>query len=132
MAVTLPSLAIPVALSAGVEARSAAGAWLVWVLGFGVATFAVRDAIAHLKGRRSLLRRLLPIAVAVGLAVGAAASGVMGAARVAAAGPMLLVSLALALRPPHPRRLRRVGWVLVLASIATAVGVAVTPASGQL
>lgn len=125
VATTLPALAVPVAMAAGQSASGAVGTWLVWMLGATAATCAVRDGIAHFKQGRPLARRLLPIGL-VAIAGGAAVAGPLwGWEQLAASSPMVVASLTLALRPPHPRHLRRVGWTLVAASVATTVALVV-------
>jgi hypothetical protein len=40
-------------------------------------------------------------------------------ASVLAAAPVFVAGVVLALAPPHPRALARIGWMLVVASLAT-------------
>lgn len=116
----LPALAVPVALSARVPTDTAIGVWLVWTLGFAAATCAVRDVVARFKRGRPLHLRLAPLAVAAVLAGSALALGLLQRMQVAAVTPLLVTPLAIAVWPPHPRHLRRVGWILLLASATTA------------
>lgn len=112
---TLAAAALPVALAAGAEPAAALRAWLCWTLGFTAATGAVRATIAAAKHRP----RVAPLA---GVAVSGAATAGLAVAvdgAVLASAPLVLAALALALWPPPPRQLRRVGWVLVAASLAT-------------
>jgi hypothetical protein len=113
VAAALPALAVPVALSAGVDPARAVRAWLAFSLGGAASTFAVRDVIAFFKRGRSLRARLVPLVVSTGIA--------MLAGVAVPAAPMLLASIGLALRPPHPRHLRRVGWTLAVASVLTSI-----------
>ena len=122
VAATLPALAVPVALCTGSAARLAVGVWLTWALGSAAATCAVRDVIAHLKTPRSTVRRLLAIGLVAAAACGAFAAGALTAPMLALTAPMVLVSLAIVARPPHPRRLKQIGWTLVIASTVTAAG----------
>jgi hypothetical protein len=116
----LPALAVPVAVSAGVPGGTAVGVWLVWSLGFGAATCAVRDVVAHFKRGRPLLLRLAPLVAVAVLAGSALTLGWLQPRQLAAATPILATLLAIALRPPHPRQLRRVGWSLLVVSATTA------------
>lgn len=120
VAATLPALAVPVALSARVPAGAAVGAWLVWTLGFAGAICVVRDTVAHHKRGRPLPLRLAPLAVIAALAGSASTLGWLQHVQVAALTPILVTLLAIAARPPHPRHLRRVGWILLVASTTTA------------
>jgi len=119
-AATLPALAVPVALSAGVPTGRAVSVWLVWTLAFAAATCAVRDTVAHHKYGRPLSLRLAPLAVIATLAGSASALGWLQRAQAVALIPMLAALFAIAVRPPHPRHLRRVGWALLFASATTA------------
>lgn len=119
-AAALAGVAVPVAIAAGVAPSTAWGAWGAWVIAFGASTWAVRAVIAHQKARVSPGRRVLPLVVAGAVSLAAAAQGVVPWFCAAAAAPMILVALAIAASPPHPRSLKRVGWSLVGASIAAA------------
>ena len=118
---TLPALAVPVALSVRVPTGTAVGAWLVWTLGFAAATCAVRDTVAHRKHGLPPSLRLAPLAVIVILAGSASALGWLQRAQAVALAPMLATLLAIVVRPPHPRHLRRVGWTFLVASATTAM-----------
>jgi hypothetical protein len=96
-------------------------------LAFGLtsvlATWAVRAVILAVRGGGSpgALRKArlavvsLSLVAAGGFAV-AIRGGLLPAATLAASSPGVLVGLALVLRPPHPSRLRAIGWSLVLTS----------------
>jgi hypothetical protein len=120
VAVMLPALAVPVALSAGVPTGTAVAVWLVWTLSFAAATCAVRDTVAHHKRGRPRSLRLAPLAVIAILAGLALVLGLLQRMQVVALVPMLATLLAIGVRPPHPRHLRHVGWALLAASGATA------------
>jgi hypothetical protein len=115
--VALSSCALPVAFASDVPVRVLVAATIVWVLGFGCATIAVRGVIA----------RARPAGTVTAVAASAAAIVVLawayngGWTLPAAVAPVLAASLALAIRPPSGRRLRAVGWMLVAASAACAV-----------
>ena len=119
-AAALAGVAVPVAIAGGVAPGAAWGAWAAWTLAFGASTWAVRAVIAHQKARVAAWRRVLPLVVAAATGLGGAALGVVPWFCAAAAAPMILVALAIAASPPHPRALKRVGWSLVGASVAAA------------
>ncbi len=119
-AAALAGVAVPVAIAASVAPSTAWGAWGAWTIAFGASTWAVRSVIAHQKNRVAGWRRVLPLVVAVAVSLGCAAQGVVPWFCAAAAAPMILVALAIAASPPHPRSLKRVGWSLVGASVAAA------------
>lgn len=114
-ALALTSWSVPVAVAGGAGARLAVETFLAFALGFAVATLAVRAAIAQGKGEgwgKRLSAGVVAI-FAMALAISLAALGAL---------PLLLFALFLALFPPHPRHLRRVGWGLVAtAGLATAL-----------
>lgn len=120
-ALTLASVAVPVAVAGGVSVSSALAAWASWSVGLAASTFAVRSVIHHARAPRTAWRRLLaPSALVLG---SAAAVGAGLAPRWAwvAATPLFVASLGLAAWPPSPRHLRRVGWALVAATVVTGV-----------
>ncbi|MFO0587061.1 MAG: YwiC-like family protein [Polyangiaceae bacterium] len=119
-AAALAGVAIPAAIAAGVPVATAWGAWGAWTVAFGASTWAVRAVIAHQKARTGALRRVAPLLVPATLAVAFALTGTVPWFCAAAAAPMILVALAIAAMPPHPRALKRVGWSLVGASVAAA------------
>ena len=121
VAVALSSCGLPVAVAAGVSPSAALAAWLAWILAFAVAVVAV-----HL-----LLSRARPEGPDRGPAAAALTAGVAAASFGLWAGdlvplavplavvPMAAVGLALALFRVTPRQLRRVGWTIMSASVAT-------------
>lgn len=119
-AAALAGVAVPVAIAEGVSASASWGAWGAWTLAFGASTWAVRAVIAHQKARVAWWRRTLPLLVAAAVGLGGAVQGVVPWFCAAAAAPMILVAIAIAASPPHPRALKRVGWSLVGASVAAA------------
>jgi hypothetical protein len=117
-AATLSACSIPVAIASSVSPTLALTAWGTWLVAFASATFAVRGVIAHRKKPQRSIARALTVLVAPLFAfVVAIACG--SYAFVVAATPVVLASLFLAVSPPHPRTLARVGWALVVASHAT-------------
>jgi len=119
-AAALAGVAVPVAIAAGVSQHAAWGAWGAWTIAFGASTWAVRSVIAHQKSPVAGWRRVVPLFVAGAVSLACAAQGVVPWFCAAAAAPMILVALAVAAAPPHPRSLKRVGWSLVGASVAAA------------
>lgn len=112
----LASAAVPVAIAGGATATAAWWMWAAWALGFAAITCAVRDVVARGKRKRTPWGPLM-LMVVVG---GAATLAWSGRATVECAAPLLAVSLGLVIAPAAPRRLRQTGWLLVLASAATA------------
>jgi hypothetical protein len=122
-AATLSSCSIPIAIASGVAPTVALGAWATWVVAFVSATLAVRGVIAHRKrtaGRfEGPIARIASVLMAPLFAVVVALLCGASYAIVVAAAPVVVASLVLASSPPHPRTLARVGWALVVASLAT-------------
>lgn len=115
-AAALASAGVPVAVGAGVAFRVALACWVGWSLAFGAATVAVRAVSPRY---RASSRRWTPAAL---LAFGAAiALGSVGIDPVVAAGvPLLGLGAAVFVLDPPARSLKRVGWGLIAASVASA------------
>ncbi len=114
-ACALAGAAVPVAVAGGLDPATAAWAWATWSLGFAAVTVAVRDVIARGKRPR---RPAGPI----GLAAVVATAGVLATwvdRQVLAGAPLIAIAVALAVVPASPRRLRQIGWGLVIASLLT-------------
>jgi len=79
----------------------------------------VRAIGARRRGRSSMLIKLLPAAVAAAIA-GALLGAVLAPLDLLALAPLLTSAIWIAARPPDPRHLRRVGWVIVGATLLTA------------
>lgn len=127
-AAAVPLAAVPAALSAGAPAGSGYAVALPFLGMFVVATLAVRGVTraghdTAPSGVSSMSRGpVVGLAVAAALALFAAVDrDVVPPAAALAALPGLAVSVAVVLVPPHPRHLRRVGWLLAGASVATTV-----------
>jgi len=120
-AVTLSSVAAPVALAAGSSVIAAVTCAVVFAAGFVVATIAVREVIAQTR-RRTVLTRTASAcgaaAIVGGLVVLSRVGMVAGVAPVAAV-PMSAGAAALAIVMPAPRHLRMIGWLLVGATVLT-------------
>jgi len=112
----LAASALPVALADGLSVERALSAWGAWALGFTAITAAVRALLpARRAGHRGVAWTLA--AGALVAAVGLAVSGVVEAW---AAEPLVVAALSLLALRPHPRHLRAIGVVLVLASALSA------------
>ncbi len=124
-AAALSSTALPVAIAAGWSSPTAFAAWAAWVLAFAAATSGVRSVIAHRKQGSGTLARLASVGVAPVIAVALVAAGVLPRWSAITAAPVFVASLVLACVPPHPRALQRIGWMIVVASIESLVGIVV-------
>jgi len=120
-AVTLSTLAAPVAMAASSGVVPAVTCAVVFAAGFAVATVAVRDVIAQTR-RRSTITRIVVACAAAAIVVGLVVLrrlGIVAAIAPAASLPMCGGAAALAIAMPSPRHLRRVGWLLVSATVVT-------------
>lgn len=124
-AATCAAAAIPVAIAAGVTSTLAWSAWAAWCLAFGASTLAVRGVIAHARAAIAWPRRLTAPVAFCALAGALAAAGLVHPVAIIGAAPMLALAVGLAARPPSPRSLKRVGWMLVASSVALAVALGV-------
>jgi hypothetical protein len=115
-AVALAALAVPVACASGVSRTAALEALASWVVTFSAGTLAVRAMIAFQKAKTTLFFRVLPLALPF---AGAAMLSRASLWDALAPAPVLLVALVVALTPPHPRALRRIGWGLAAATLGT-------------
>jgi len=127
-AVALASVAFPITVGAGVGTPAATRALVVWALGLSALVFPVRAIGARRRGHASPARRLLPALGACAVAVGLVGTLLVPADLLALA-PLVVASVWLGAAPPAPRQLRRVGWSLVAATLATA-GLLVVHARG--
>jgi hypothetical protein len=119
VAPTLAACAVPVAVAGGSSHGAALAVWAVFSVGNMAATWAVHSAIGARKQNLGALRRLGPLGAVVAVACLGRLGGWVGWREFVAAAPLLVTSLVLAGWAPHPRHLRRVGWTLVGASLAT-------------
>lgn len=120
-AVALPQAAFPVALAAGRPLATSLACWWTWSLAFAVATTAVHAVIETRRGRGAphATGTLLAAASALALVALASALGLAPRGAPLALLPLVALGVAFALRPPHPRRLRAIGWSLAGACTAT-------------
>jgi hypothetical protein len=135
-ALALAAVSYPVAIAGGLGPADAARAWCVWALGFGSLLVPVRSIGARRRDATSLTSRLLPVVLALGVALGLLPAG-LGVGHLLALAPLLAAAGWFAVSPPEPRALPRVGWTVVGVGVLTAVALIVlarmgTPAPAAL
>jgi hypothetical protein len=114
-AATLGAVGIPVAVAGGVSLITAHGLWAAWCIAFVTAIAAVRWVISrHRRGRGSRESLAIAVASSAALAMLAPHSSVVWASL-----PPVIVGWLIMLWPPHPRRLKGIGWTLMGASALT-------------
>jgi hypothetical protein len=118
---------VPIAMAAGAPVTAAAAVAIPFALLFVASTLAVRVVIVRVRGgghhraATATRRAVLAFAAASTAAlVVLTVNHVIAASLLASSAPGLLVATVIALRPPAPTHLRRVGWTLVAASVVTA------------
>lgn len=134
-AATLSSIAIPLGLSAGLGLGVSLAIAAIWALNSLMGTAVVRLTVARTKAKtdedrkRVRLKRTLLILVCL-LVLGAGAGALFGSRTgsliMAAAIPVALVVLGMAIFPPTARRLRLLGWSLVAANLCSLIAVVTT------
>ena len=132
-ALAFSAAAVPVSVAGGASAETTAGVVIPFALFFTASTLVVRVVI--LKARRggdpraarATRRAALSLCggATAALAV-ATATGQLPASVLVAAAPGLVTAAIVAWRPPAPVHLRRLGWALIAASVATAALVIAT------
>ncbi|NVB85172.1 MAG: YwiC-like family protein [Kofleriaceae bacterium] len=120
--IALPGASAPIAAASGVSLAIAGELWLAWSIGFAASVVAVHDVIGNRRGRT----RATTVHAAL-LAALAAIVGVVAFVRPlqAPAVPLVALSAVVAILSPSPRKLRTIGVVLVVASLASSALVAV-------
>jgi len=118
-AVALAGAGLPVAISAGWQARAALAAFVGWSSGFAAVTFVVWS-IAHRRSPRRAARALALLAPAVAIGI---ASHLVGRQAAATGAPLVLLAAAVVAVRPAARRLRSVGWTVAATTLAQAVAV---------
>ncbi len=119
----LSTMATPIIVQGGLPWSVAMLVTGVFGGAFSLATFAVQGVTAKDSYRRIGLRWSAALA-SVGWITGAwmlVNQGTLSAIGGAALTPVALVTLGVSLAPPHPRRLRVVGWSLVAANLLSFV-----------
>ncbi|MGB7329629.1 MAG: YwiC-like family protein [Rubripirellula sp.] len=107
---------VPVLLAGSISPNLAMQLWAVWLIGFTSTTMAVRGVIAAQK-RSSRLTYWAAILTLMALSGGLTFAGYPVAIVLA---PMLVMSLLLLIYPPPAKQIKRVGWALVVGTVATA------------
>lgn len=126
-AVTLSSVAFPVALLCDTDRVAALACAAVFAAGMASASIAVRAVIAQTRNPPAGAERAgaAVFAIAANAALLGLSSKLADAAVVWTALPLTISSIILAVIAPQARHLRRVGWTLIAATAATAVGLIV-------
>lgn len=121
IALTLSYASVPVGLSCGVAVSLVLASATIWATAFTLGTATVHGILARSK-RGTMVPAALVSTVALLLAVGATATVALGGPGwVLATLPPALVSVGIIALNLTPKRLRIVGWALVLAHVATLV-----------
>jgi hypothetical protein len=126
-ALAFSGAAVPVTMAAGDTLETAAMVAIPFSLLFVTTTLAVRVAILSVRGGGNPRAAAATRNATVALTTGAAAllvltsmTGVLSSSILIAAAPGLVTAGTIAMWPPLPARLRRVGWTLVAVSVITA------------
>ena len=134
-AAALSSVAVPLGLSAGLDATAALAVALIWAVTALLGTSVVRLTVARTKAKTPnelravrAKRTALIIVCLVVIAVGVAApfGTTTGLWVLAAAVPVALTVLVMAALQPTARRLRLLGWSLVAANLVALIAVVTT------
>jgi len=134
-AATLSSIAIPLGLSAGFGLGTALAVALIWLVTSLLGTAVVRLTVARTKAKtdedtaRVRFKRVSLVVVCLAvIAVGVAAPYGSRVALwvLAAAVPVAVVVLVVAILQPTARRLRLMGWSLVAANLCSLIAVVTT------
>jgi hypothetical protein len=134
-AATLSSIAIPLGLSSGLGLAPTLAVALIWLVASLLGTAAVRLTVARTKAKsdealaRTRFKRLLLILVCLAvIVVGVAApyGSRIGLWVLAAAVPVAVVVLTMAILQPTARRLRLMGWTLIAANLCSLIAVVTT------
>ncbi|WP_442505853.1 YwiC-like family protein [Novipirellula sp. SH528] len=108
---------VPILLAGGLSFADTMQIWTTWLVGFAATTMAVRGVIAAQKRHSRQIHWLSISALSILVAVTTFAEYSLTITTL----PMLAMSWYLMLDPPHARQLKRVGWTLVVGTVATAV-----------
>lgn len=125
-ALSFSTAAAPAAVASGLPAPATAAIALTYGAFFTVSTLSVRVIVLAVRGGGDVAavartRRALAGVVTMAIAVTTllTSSGYLVQGAPLAIAPGVLLATGVALRPPPPSQLRRVGWVLVAVSAAT-------------
>jgi YwiC-like protein len=133
-AFALSAVSFPLGIAAGLTLGESARVWCVWALGFGALLIPVRSIGVRRRAGTSLVARLLPVLVAFAIAVDAVRVGTnqgFGLGHLVALAPLVLVAGWLAVWPPPPRNLPRVGWTVVGAGVITTAALVFVVRTGR-
>ncbi|SMP59860.1 YwiC-like protein [Neorhodopirellula lusitana] len=108
---------VPILLAGEITTAQTAEAWGTWLIGFAATTMSVRGVIAAQK-RRS---RMIHWTAIAGLTVLVGSLTLTQFPLPVATLPMLAMSWYLMFDPPHAKQLKRVGWTLVIGTVASAI-----------
>jgi len=132
-ALAFAGLAVPVAMASGGSLRTAATIAVPFALLFIASTLAVRTVILRVRGggdagtmTATRWGAFAVASVGAGVLASLTAGEVLPPSALAAAAPGLVTAFVIAARPPHPNRLRTIGWTLVALSVLTGLIVVVT------
>ena len=123
-AITLASVAIPVAIAADASTTTALTCAAAFAAGFVAATVCVRAVIAHTRNPPAARARTTAIAATLAvlsILVSLGSGELIAWVAPWAAAPLILGAIALAAVPPSARHLRIVGWTLVATTAATSL-----------
>jgi hypothetical protein len=130
-------VAVPTTLIAGASVETAVGVSTAFTVTFVASTLAVRAIVLDVRSggnaRAASATRMGVLALALGggaVLLAAASHGALPGWSATACVPGLATAVYLSLWPPHPVRLRAVGWMLLAASIAVAVLLVARPNPG--
>ena len=123
-ALTLSSLAAPVALASGTSTLAAVTCAAVYASVHVAATIAVRAVITRTRQPPAIGARAVSVLVSIGLVAGLALlsrGGLLASVAPWGSLPMCGLGCALVAFPPSARRLRVVGWTLMAGATVTAL-----------
>lgn len=122
VAAALAACAAPVARAGGATPLAAWSAALAWAAAFTAAILPVRAVLLRARTKGEVDRRPLAALAVIalqGVAITAAAHGVVAWAGALGILPVFAAGLAITVLPIRPQRLTEVGWSIVGASVAT-------------
>lgn len=132
IAMTLSSVALPVAVIGGVSVVAAASLAGVWALGFAVATLAARALVVQRRdGGRGVRWAGVAALLTGALLIGAAMLQLLPWSLAVAPLPLVVLALLLAVFPPPPQRMTAVGLGMSGACLVT-LGLALSALDGVL
>ena len=123
-AMTLASVAVPLAVVSGASMTTAVTCASAFASGFVAAIICVRAVIAHTRyppGTRSRATAMLITLAVLSILVSLRSRGLVASVAPWAAAPLLVGGAALAAVPPSARQVRIIGWTLVVTTAATSL-----------